>query len=296
MGVQLPEKFTLQQAVTLPNNFVTVFHSVTADLGLELPWPKPDAYAPAQKDTAILVWGGASSVGQFALQILNYYGYTSILTTASKRHHDKLRSLGAAHTFDYNDADVVDAILNAAHSEKGVPLILDCIGSLNGSITPISKLAKKGSKVAILLPLVVKDSTEMDLPVYAMDVDKIVDWEEGVDARGVRTHFYLEVSTIFLFTASVIFEYFVDGVSTERVLQAAFTVRHHACDAEKGDRKAECAEDYRRGDIVGESAESHGRVKEERSEHGKVSVESIGYRCGCMTDMIVMKNGCRIPV
>jgi NADPH:quinone reductase-like Zn-dependent oxidoreductase len=62
---QLPEGFTLQEAVTLPNNFVTVFHAVTADLGLELPdYPKPDDYVPKQAEAVILVWGGSSSVGQ----------------------------------------------------------------------------------------------------------------------------------------------------------------------------------------------------------------------------------------
>ena len=95
------------------------------------------------------------------------------MTTASKRHHEKLKGIGAAHVFDYNDTDVVASILGIASKDEGIPLVLDCIGSLNGSITPISKLAKKGSKIAILLPVVVKDSSETDDPIYAMDVEKI---------------------------------------------------------------------------------------------------------------------------
>ncbi|CAI6342249.1 unnamed protein product [Periconia digitata] len=186
----LPEGFTLQQAVTLPNNFVTVFHAVTADLGLELPWPKPNSFAPNQKDEVILVWGGASSVGQFAIQILAYYGYANIFTTASERHHEKLRAMGAKHIFDYNDADVIASISQTA--QGSVPLVVDCIGSLKGSLTPLAKIATKGSKVAVLLPIIVKDSSESEDPEYAIDVETIVDWEEGVIAKGVRTHYYLE--------------------------------------------------------------------------------------------------------
>ena len=76
---KLPEGFTLQEAVTLPNNFVTVFHTLTKDLDIETPWPRPDGYKPKDGDQPILVWGGASSVGMYALQILKYYGCEYLL-------------------------------------------------------------------------------------------------------------------------------------------------------------------------------------------------------------------------
>ncbi|EOA87075.1 uncharacterized protein SETTUDRAFT_153833 [Exserohilum turcica Et28A] len=184
---RLPRGFTLEEAVTLPNNFVTVFHALTKDLGLETPWPKPVDYLPPRADDAILIWGGSSSVGQFAIQILRYYGYKNILTTASQKHHEKLRSFGAKEVLDYNDAGVVASIrARAGH----VPLILDCIGSKNGSIAPIARIAKRGTKVAVLLPVVVRDSSETEDPVYEMDVSRAATWDDGVDCRGVRTHFY----------------------------------------------------------------------------------------------------------
>jgi NADPH:quinone reductase-like Zn-dependent oxidoreductase len=189
----LPEGFTLAEAVTLPNNFVTVFHTLTTDLGIETPWPKPDGYVPKDADKAILIWGGSSSVGQFAIQILKYYGYAHILATASTKHHDKLQAFGAKEVFDYNDANVVEAILGAGNKHE-IPLIFDCIGSQKGSIAHISKIAKAGSKVAILLPIVIRDSSETEEPEYEMDVEVAADWPQGVDARGVRTHFYLDAS------------------------------------------------------------------------------------------------------
>jgi len=186
---------TPQEAVTLPNNFVTVFHSVTTDLALPLPWPIPSSSSPAPEHakTPILIWGASSSVGQFALQILSAYHYTALFATSSPQHFPLLRSYGAKHTFDYRSPDVVEQILEAAGGE--VPLMLDCIGSSRGSLKPIRDIAKSGARVAVLLPVIVKDAGEgeNERPVYEMDVKKVADWEEGVDVRGVRTHFYLNV-------------------------------------------------------------------------------------------------------
>lgn len=101
-----------------------------------------------------------------------------------------MKSLGAKYTFDYNDPDVVSQIVNTANVDK----ILDCIGSKAGSIAPISRIAKRASSVAILLPIIVRDSSDTDDPIYEMDVSEAADWAAGVDVRGVRTHFYLSVS------------------------------------------------------------------------------------------------------
>jgi len=94
--------------------------------------------------------------------------------------------------FDYRERDVVEQILEAANGN--VPFVLDCIGSKYGSLAPIAKIAKKGAKVAILLPVIVKDASEAEAPEYAMDVESSALWAEGVDARGVRTHLYLHAS------------------------------------------------------------------------------------------------------
>ncbi|KAL2061822.1 hypothetical protein VTL71DRAFT_7200, partial [Oculimacula yallundae] len=189
---KLPPNQTLQSAITLPNNFVTVFHTLTADLSLPLPWPKPASYTPpsSTSQTPILIWGGSSSVGQFALQILKYYGYTNLLTTSSVAHHALLREFGAISTFDYRSPDITSEILSSVSGN--IPLIFDCIGSKSGSLAPLSRIAKRGAKVAILLPVIVKDAGEGVRPVYGMDVNAEAKWEEGVEVRGVRTHFYLD--------------------------------------------------------------------------------------------------------
>ena len=191
---KLPNGVTMQQAVTLPNNFVTVWHTFTKDFGFELPWPKPEGYVPEKADQGILVWGGSSSVGQYALQVLKWYGYRNVIATASKRHHEKLQRYGAVKCFDYRDTDVIKNILDFASSPAGrrISYIYDCIGSLEGSVRPVAKIANPGAKVAILLPVIVKDAGKGVKPEYEMDVKKCVHWQSAVEAVGVRTHFYLE--------------------------------------------------------------------------------------------------------
>ena len=163
---------------------------MSADLELPLPWPVPSEAPPHAQDT-ILIWGGSSSVGQYALQILRHWGYRKLIATGSPKHHELLKSLGAEQVFDYRDPNVVEVIVNAFGT---VRFILDCIGSKDGSVAPIAKIAKKGAKVAILLPVIVKDSSETEDPEYEMEVSKVAVWADGVDARGVRTHHYLDVS------------------------------------------------------------------------------------------------------
>lgn len=206
MLLQVPSGFTLQQAVAVGENFVTVFHAVTYDLGLELPWPRPPNWVPDHAYDGILIWGGASSVGQYALQILSYYGYRNVVTTASKLHTAYLTSLGAKYVYDYKDPDVTLEIQknygccgkcsnNAFPCDASPPIsfVLDCIASQEGSLTPIARLARKGAKVAVLLPVIVRNATDMVAPEYKMDVQGAADWYDGVEVRGVRTHFYLEV-------------------------------------------------------------------------------------------------------
>jgi NADPH:quinone reductase-like Zn-dependent oxidoreductase len=193
--IQLPPGFSLQEAVTLPNNVVTVFHAVTKDLSLPLAWPRQETPSPPHANSPILIWGGASSCGQYALQILSHWGYRNLLTTASPSHHAYLRTIGAAHVFDYRDPEVSKQIIEAVEKNSpAVPFILDCIGSKSGSLAKAAKIAQRGTKVAVLLPVIVKDATEDTAPEYSMEAETQAQWEEGVEVRGVRTHFYAKVS------------------------------------------------------------------------------------------------------
>ncbi|KAJ4311338.1 hypothetical protein N0V84_010503 [Fusarium piperis] len=195
LASKIPENLSFEEAVTVPVNLVTVFHAATVDLNLDLPWPIPEGYTPKNAHEPILIWGAASSVGIFAVQVFYHWGYKNILAVASGKHHEYLGKIGATQCFDYRKDDVVDQILKYTgdRSEPKLPYILDCIGSLDGTLKPLAKIAQRGSIVAVMLPVILKDATVEEEPEYGMDASKVLvrEWAEGVHVRGVRTHFYL---------------------------------------------------------------------------------------------------------
>jgi NADPH:quinone reductase-like Zn-dependent oxidoreductase len=84
--------------------------------------PAPSAGPLREK---ILVWGGSTAVGHHAVQLAARSGL-DVFVTASPAAHAELKALGAAHCFDYKDADVVAKIREAA-GEDGIIDGLDTV-------------------------------------------------------------------------------------------------------------------------------------------------------------------------
>lgn len=217
---KVPANLTLEQAASVPSNFATAYVAIAKDLGLPLPWPllpekgegeeEPSSSSSAEKEkksAPVLVWGAASSVGQYAVQLLGrVWGYANVLAVARAKHHDALRALGATRCFDYTDPDVVEQILSfssttstttttSSGATTPIPYIIDCIGSVHGTLAPLSKLARRGTTLSVMLPVIARHATPAQAPLYEMDVTAVAlpggaAWDEGVVLRGARTHFY----------------------------------------------------------------------------------------------------------
>lgn len=54
---------------------------------------------PTNNVEAVLIWGGSSSVGMYAIQLAKLSGYT-VISTASPINFELLKSLGATEVFD----------------------------------------------------------------------------------------------------------------------------------------------------------------------------------------------------
>ncbi|KAI1175984.1 GroES-like protein [Nemania sp. FL0916] len=200
---KIPPGLSPEEAATIPENLVTAFNTISTDLKLPTPWPKPRGYSPALARSRILIWGAASSVGQLTIQVLRYYGYQHIVGTASPKHHAYIKSLGAAAVYDYRSPSVVDELLASAQGggdEKGpggFPLIVDCIGSRDGSLAPLAKIAQQGSIVAVMLPVIISRLDGGGKKTYSMDAGGSAAWAPGVEVSGVRTHFYHHKNEMF---------------------------------------------------------------------------------------------------
>jgi NADPH:quinone reductase-like Zn-dependent oxidoreductase len=201
---KVPANLTLPEAVTVPANLVTAFHTITEDLGLELPWPLPQGWTPPKAQERILVWGAASSVGMYVVQVLRHWGYRNVLAVASGKHHELLKELGAKECFDYRKGSVVEEIARYLADAEGsvsagrprVRFFVDCIASREGTLRPLSKIAEPGSTVAIMMPVINVHASDQQAPEYEGDVSKVLpgEWAEGVELKGTRTFFYAKVS------------------------------------------------------------------------------------------------------
>jgi NADPH:quinone reductase-like Zn-dependent oxidoreductase len=142
LSIPLPDNMSFEAGATLP------LASATAALVIfqKLEFPLPGS---GTKDVPFLVWGGASSVGMYAIQFATLAGAT-VIATASKDNHELLKSLGAKYTFDYKDADVIEQIKKV--SNGGVEFGIDCVSEAK-TVAQASKAFVANGKIGLILPV-----------------------------------------------------------------------------------------------------------------------------------------------
>ncbi|MFI6264293.1 NAD(P)H-quinone oxidoreductase [Micromonospora sp. NPDC051006] len=90
-------------------------------------WSNVVRLAGLRADETLLVHGGGSGIGTFAIQLGAALGAT-VLTTARRAKHDRLRELGATQVIDYREQDFVDEVRGATDG-RGADVILDIMGA-----------------------------------------------------------------------------------------------------------------------------------------------------------------------
>lgn len=141
LAAPVPDEVAFEDAAVLPLALSTAAAALfeQSQLGLDhtrLGHSMPDHAAPEQEtvagssrdDEIVVVWGGTTSVGSNAIQLARAAGYR-VVTTASARHHDSLRALGAEAVFDYHDADVVSSVVAATQGARVVGVVAIAVGS-----------------------------------------------------------------------------------------------------------------------------------------------------------------------
>ncbi|KAL7918444.1 GroES-like protein [Trichoderma austrokoningii] len=108
--VALPDHLSFEQGAVFPLAVLTALTAWTT-IGI----PLDTRYTPQDKQ-AVLIWGGASSVGTFAVQSARLMGFT-VYVTASSQNHEYMMKLGAHAVFDYKDSDVVSQIIRQAQRD-----------------------------------------------------------------------------------------------------------------------------------------------------------------------------------
>ncbi|KAF5648037.1 oxidoreductase [Fusarium sp. NRRL 52700] len=105
----LPDNISFEEGSVLPVGVLTAALALFDGFGL------PMREKTIDEDGVLLVWSGASAVGVSAVQIAHSLGW-SVYATASPKHHEWLKALGATYTWDYRDPQVAQKIAQALRS------------------------------------------------------------------------------------------------------------------------------------------------------------------------------------
>ena len=96
----------------------------------------------------VLVWGGSSSVGLFALQLAKMYDF-NVATVCSPRNFDLVKEAGAKHVFDYHSPTVVEDIKKAL---PNLEYVWDTIGNSSSSVIASQAVRPEGGVLCTVRP------------------------------------------------------------------------------------------------------------------------------------------------
>ncbi|GGA61579.1 NAD(P)H quinone oxidoreductase [Pseudoclavibacter endophyticus] len=111
----VPTGFSLIEAASLPEAACTVWSTLCMP-------------APLEPGQTVLIHGGASGIGTFAIQLARAMGCGVAVTAGSDERLETCRELGADHLINYRDADFVEAV-RAATDGRGADVVLDIVGA-----------------------------------------------------------------------------------------------------------------------------------------------------------------------
>ncbi|KAI6081023.1 GroES-like protein [Hypoxylon rubiginosum] len=145
----LPQKTTFEEGAAIPLAAMTSAVGLYARLGLPQPW------TPATEPIPLVIYGAASAVGSYAIQLAQQSNIHPLICVAGKSqaHVEKLidRSKGDV-IVDYRDGDdaVVEALKKAA-GESGLLYALDAVAEKNSYVN-LTRVLAEGAKITLVLP------------------------------------------------------------------------------------------------------------------------------------------------
>jgi NADPH2:quinone reductase len=161
-GFKIPDSTTDDEASTLPTNIIAPLVGLFDDkngVGIPAPWTEA-AKKFDYKGAAILVVGGGSNCGRFAVQLAKLAGIGTIVSVGGSEQ--ELKSYGATDVVDRHGGE--DVVLEKIQKLVGDDLMyaFDAVNPPAGQILALNALSssKKG-KLARLLPTGAVDETKV---------------------------------------------------------------------------------------------------------------------------------------
>ncbi|KAG5643970.1 hypothetical protein DXG03_009321 [Asterophora parasitica] len=159
LAAKIPSKVSFDEAASIPVALAA------ATVGLYLPPPHgAGRVAPFEDSTRgqyaesrgpisrnpIIIFGGATSVGQYAIQLAKLSGFSPIITTASLKHNEYLKSLGATHVLNRDLPHKELASEVSTITSTPIKLVYDAVSLPDTQQSAYSLLADGGDLVLVL--------------------------------------------------------------------------------------------------------------------------------------------------
>ncbi|KAF8173927.1 chaperonin 10-like protein [Pholiota molesta] len=151
---KIPSNITYDEAAAIPSvltaAYVGLHNKNPYGLGIASAVADPDARK--NTGTPILVLGGAGSIGQQVIQLARLSGFSPIIATASLKHTERLKSLGATDVLDRNlDTAALSIEIHRLSKNQPLKYIYDSIASAETQRAGFDVLAD-GGQIAVVLP------------------------------------------------------------------------------------------------------------------------------------------------
>ncbi|KAF8804121.1 GroES-like protein [Phlegmacium glaucopus] len=164
-AAKIPFNVSYDEASTLPvaltAAYVGLYNKNPNGFGL-VPPVSPEGKGKYAGNPIVII-GGSSSVGQNAIQLAKLSGFSPIITTASPKNAEALKSLGATHVIDRNvSASALASEVSSITQNAPVKYAVDSI-SLADTQQAAYDLLAPGGQLAIFLLVAVKTTKEKDI-------------------------------------------------------------------------------------------------------------------------------------
>ncbi|KIJ54533.1 hypothetical protein M422DRAFT_24482 [Sphaerobolus stellatus SS14] len=186
---KLPSNLSFDQAASIPLGIATpavgFYHSHEKQgAGLQAPWEGGEGKYAGQ---AIVIFGGSSSVGQYAIQLAKLSGFSPIITTSSLHNADLLKSFGATHVID-RKADVVAEVKKILSEPPKI--VYDAISLEDTQNQAVQVVAPDGTLLLVIPAVEGVKSAQGDKNVYTVFGNVHVQRELGVSMYSKLTEYF----------------------------------------------------------------------------------------------------------
>jgi len=101
--------------------------------------------APWRENATVVITSGSGGTGVVGIQLAKAFGASRIITSASPRHHELLKSLGATDVVDYHKSTIWDILSN-----ESVDVVYDNYGAPNTADAAMASLKTNGGAFVFL--------------------------------------------------------------------------------------------------------------------------------------------------